>query len=66
MGKQNGFYQDELEALDQKAIETAYVASYNYTTSQRVVAVMAVIIVVLCLIGTVSYFFLNVVNMLNR
>ena len=56
---------EELEALDKKAIETAYVNSYNYTTSQRIVAVIAVLVVILVIIGAGTYLFLNVLNLIK-
>ena len=56
---------EELESLDQKAIEQNYVNSYNYTTSQRIVAVIAVLVVILVIIGAGTYLFLNVLNLIK-
>jgi len=56
---------EELESLDEKALADQYIASYNYTTSQRVVAVIAVLGVILAIIGVSTFLFLNVFNLIE-
>ena len=55
---------DELEALDQKANEQAYLDSYHYSGRQKLVAAIAVIVVVLGLIGAGTYLFLSLISLL--
>jgi len=51
---------------DEKANEADYVASYNYTTTQRVVAILAIIIT-LCGVITLGVFLtLNIVDLLTN
>lgn len=57
---------EELENSDKKATTEQYIASYNYTTSQRVVATIAVLVVILGIVGATVYLFLNIVNVLNK
>ena len=55
---------DELEMLDQKAIEKQYIDSYHYSGGQKLVAAIAVIVVVLGLIGAGTYLFLSLISLL--
>lgn len=55
---------EELEGLDQKAIEKQYLNSYHYTKGQKLVAGIAVIVVVLAIIGAGTVLFLNLISLL--
>lgn len=55
---------EELEGLDEKAITNQYINSYHYTKGQKLVAGIAVIVVVLALIGAGTYLFMSLISLL--
>lgn len=55
---------EELEYLDQEATEKQYLDSYRYTKGQKLVAGIAVIVVVLALIGAGTYLFMSLISLL--
>ena len=56
--------EEELEMLDQKAIEQSYIDSYHYSSGQKLVAAIAVIVVVLGIIGAGVYLFMSLISLL--
>jgi hypothetical protein len=50
----------------EKANEADYIASYNYTTTQRVVAVIAVVIVLCGVIALGTFITLSVIDLFTK
>jgi len=53
---------DELEALDKQALKQQYIASYHYTPTQRMVAGVFVVAIIIGLVIGGAYLFLSVIN----
>jgi hypothetical protein len=53
---------EELESLDQKAITEQYIASYHYTRGQKLVAIIAVILVICGFVGLGTMLFVNIID----
>ena len=55
---------EELETLDQKVVEQAYIDSYHYSGGQKLMAAIAVIVVILGIIALGAFLFLNLMSLL--
>ena len=53
---------EELEALDRKAIEQQYIASYHYSRPQKAVAIIAILLVVFGLLAGGTYLAVSIIN----
>lgn len=53
---------DELEALDKRALEQQYIASYHYTPTQRMVAGVFVVAIIIGLTLGGVYLCLSIIN----
>ena len=53
---------EELEALDKKALEANMIAEYHYSAPQKIVAVIAILIVVFGLLAGGTYLALSIIN----
>ena len=57
---------EELESLDQQAIEQQYVASYKYSGGQKLVAGCAVILLVVGMIAGGTFLFVSLINLIIK
>ena len=55
---------EEFEALDRKALEQQYVASYHYTIFQRIMAAIVVIVVICGIIACGTFLFMSLISLL--
>jgi cytochrome b subunit of formate dehydrogenase len=53
---------EKLESLDKKAIEEQYIASYHYSAGQKLMAGIAVIVIILGLLIVGTFLFLSIIN----
>ena len=51
--------------LDEKAIADRYIASYHYTTTQRIVAIIAIIAVLCGIVCAGTYLFMSIINLIK-
>ena len=54
---------EELEAEDKKAIEQAYIASYHYTTAQKIGGFIAISVVLSLVIMGIVTLFMNLIDL---
>jgi len=57
---------EELDALDKKAMEQQYVASYHYSTLQKALGCAFVIIILGVAIVGMSYLCVGIINLIIR
>lgn len=57
---------EELEQLDQKAMEQQYVASYHYSTFQKWIGCLIAIVIILVVIIGGSYLCVGIINLLIK
>ena len=57
---------EELEALDKKALEQQYIASYQYTPVQRIVAGIVVSLIIIGLTIGGVYLCLSIINAIAK
>lgn len=55
---------EELETLDLKAVEKAYIDSYHYTAGQKLMAAIVVIVVILGIIACGTFLFMSLISLL--
>jgi uncharacterized membrane-anchored protein len=56
----------ENQVIDKKALSEMYVASYNYTTTQRVVAIIAIVIVLCGTIALGTFVTLSIIDFFTK
>ena len=55
---------EELEALDKKAVEKAYIDSYRYSGGQKLMAAIVVIVVICGIIACGTFLFMSLISLL--
>ena len=56
--------EEELEMLDQKAIEQSYIDSYHYSGGQKLMAAIVVIVVICGIIACGTFLFMSLISLL--